>query len=70
MVFDILRVASCPMSTTEIAERVQKTKQVAEEHIKQLRNTVAQTIRHAEKAGQIELTGRDGLSKLWKIASQ
>ncbi|WP_220718719.1 hypothetical protein [Agarivorans litoreus] len=69
MVLDILRVASEPLTTTAIADKVHELKRVPEEHQKQLRNTVATTLRQALKANQVNQCGKEGLAALWEIAA-
>lgn len=68
MVLDVLRMAPEPMTTTAIADKVQQSKQAPDEHLKQLRNTVATKLRQAQKAGQIQKSGNEGLNALWAIA--
>ena len=69
MVLDILRVASEPLTTTAIADKVQESKRVPEAHLKQLKNTVATTLRQALKASQINQCGKEGVTALWEIAA-
>ncbi len=69
MVLDILRVASGPMATAAIAEKVQESKQVPKQYLKQLKNTVATTLRQALKANQVKQPGKEGLNVLWEVVN-
>lgn len=64
---EVLREAGGTLNTQQIAQRIADKKGLEQEKVKNVRDTILDTLKRAEKRGVVRQTGKEGMAILWEL---
>lgn len=67
-VMEVLRDAGGMLNTQQIAQRIAEKKGLEQDKVKNVRDTILDTLKRAEKAGDVRQNGKDGMAIVWVLA--
>ncbi|MDE2599721.1 MAG: hypothetical protein KGL40_08865 [Rhodocyclaceae bacterium] len=68
LVLEVMREAGGKLNTQQIAQRVSEKKGLDASKIKVVRGAILDTLKRAEKKGQVCQIGKEGMALLWELA--
>jgi hypothetical protein len=66
-VLEVLRDAGGELNTQQIAQRIADQKGLEGDKVKNVRDTILDTLKRAEKKGVVRQSGKDGMAIVWML---
>lgn len=67
VVLEVLREAGGTLNTQQMAQRIADKKGLEDDKVKNVRDTILDTLKRAEKRGVVRQNGKDGMAILWQL---
>jgi len=67
VVLEVLREAGGTLNTQQIAQRIAEKKGLDADKVKDVRDTILDTLKRAEKRGVVRQSGKEGMALLWTL---
>lgn len=64
---EVLRESGGMLNTQQIAQRIAEKKNIDDDKIKNVRDTILDTLKRAEKKGVVRQCGKEGMAILWAL---
>ena len=67
VVLEVLREAGGTLNTQQVAQRIADKKGLEADKVKNVRDTILDTLKRAEKRGVVRQNGKEGMAILWML---
>ena len=67
VVLEVLREAGGTLNTQQVAQRIAEKKGLEADKVKNVRDTILDTLKRAEKRGVVRQNGKEGMALVWML---